>query len=441
MPCSLRYLRLITCCIAAILPGSTVLRAQQPLQSQWAVSVDFFGNHRHQQLFLLSQAGRLKGSFGENALTGTLTGNQIHFTSRDKVGQLYDVVATLAGDTLSGELTITDTANPPVIGKHVLSAYAIPQRAPGPPRTVDFRPTHYSNQFSADIPAVFTIWPGDTIHTTTIDSGGIDEHGVTRALYGNPQTGPFYVGNAKPGDVLAIHIKRLRLNRDYADSLDAIANRVKDANLAVKARNLGHNVRWHLDLQRNVATPADTSGHLKNFSVPLRPMLGCIAIAPDFGFAPFSTGDAGRYGGNMDYNDVVEGSTVYLEVTQPGALLYMGDAHAAMGEGETTEWGLETSMDVEFSVDVIPDKFISTPRVDTGSHIATVGLAGSIDDAAKMATSGMVQWLEQDYQLTPAESAQVLGSMAEYTISEVPDRNAGVVLRLRKDLLQKLNQQ
>jgi len=263
--------------MAAILSGATILRAQQPLQSQWAVSVDFFGNHRHQQLFLLSQAGRLEGSFGQDALTGTLTGNQIHFTSKDKSGQLYDVVATLAGDTLSGELTITDTANPPVVGKYALSAYAILQRALGPPRTVDFQPTHYSNQFSADIPSVFTIWPGDTIHTTTVDSGGVDEHGITRALYGNPQTGPFYVGSANPGDVLAIHIKRLRLNRDYADSLDSIANRVKDANLAVKARNLGHNVRWHLDLQRNVATPADTSGHLKTSLFRFGPCSAALA--------------------------------------------------------------------------------------------------------------------------------------------------------------------
>ena len=440
MPHSFRYLRFIACSIAAILPSAAILRAQQPLQPQWVVSVDFFGNHRYEQLFLSSQAGRLRGYFDEAPLIGTLTGNQIHFTSKDKSGQLYEVVATLAGNTLSGELTITDTANPPVVGRHALSAYAIPQRAPGPPRTVDFQPTHYSNQFSADIPAVFTIWPGDNIHTTTVDSGGVDEQGITRALYGNPQTGPFYVGNARAGDVLAIHIKRLRLNRDYAESLDAIASRVKDANLAVKARDLGHRVRWQLDLQHSVATPADASGHLKNFSVPLRPMLGCVAVAPAFGFAPFSTGDAGRYGGNMDYNDVVEGSTVYLEVTQPGALLYIGDAHAAMGEGETTEWGLETSMDVEFSVDVIPGKFISTPRVETVSRIASVGLAGSIDDAAKMATSGMIQWLEQDYHLTPSESAQVLGSMAEYTISEVPDRDAGVVLRLRKDLLQNLNQ-
>lgn len=424
----------------ATLPCASILHAQEPVQPQWVASIDFLGNHRYQQLFLLSKAGKLQGTLGEDALIGTLVSNRVHFTSKDKRGQLYDVQASLSGDSLSGVLTITDTNSPPIVGKHIFRAFAIPQRVPGPPRTVDFQPTNYSNQFSADIPPVLTIWPGDTIHTTTVDSGGADEHGVTRALYGNPQTGPFYVGPAKAGDVLAVHLKRLRLNRDYADSLDAIANRVKDPNLAIKAKDLGHNIRWRLDFQHNIATPEDASGHLKNFSVPLRPMLGCIGVAPDFGFAPFSTGDAGRYGGNMDYNEVVEGSTIYLEVTQPGALLYLGDGHAAMGDGETTEWGLETSMDVEFSVDVIPNKFISTPRVETDSHIASIGLAGSIDDAAKMATSGMVQWLEQDFQLSPSESAQVLGSMAEYVISEVPDRNAGVVLRLRKDLLQKLTQ-
>jgi amidase len=421
---------------------SSCIHAQNgSLPSQWVARVDFFGNNSYQPLLLSPHDTGVTGTFGPDALTGDLKGDRIHLSWKDRAGQLYEVAATVAGDTMSGELTITDTATPPVVGKHVFSAHAVPQRPAGPPRTVEFRPTHYFNQFSADTPAVLTIWPGDIIHTTTIDSGGIDERGVRRAFYGNPQTGPFYIGDAKPGDVLAVHLRRLRLNRDYADSLDAIAARVKDTNLAVKAASLGNSIRWHLDVQRNVATPSDTNGHLKNFSVPLRPMLGCVAVAPDFGFAPFSTGDAGRYGGNMDYNGVVEGSTVYLEVTQPGALLYLGDAHAAMGDGETTEWGLETSMDVEFSVDVVPGKFISTPRVETPSHIAAVGLAGSIDDAAKMATSGMVQWLEQDYHLTPSESAQVLGSMAEYTISEVPDRNAGVVLRLRKDLLQRLNSQ
>lgn len=142
----------------------------------------------------------------------------------------------------------------------------------------------------------------------------------------------------------------------------------------------------------------------------------------------------------MDYNGVTEGSTVYLDVTQPGALLYIGDAHAAMGDGETTEWALETSMDVDFQVEVIPKKNIATPRVETASHIAAMGFAGSVDEATRRATSGMVQWLEQDYGLTPSESSEVLGSLAEYTIGEIADRDAGVVLRLRKDILKTLSQ-
>jgi amidase len=150
---------------------------------------------------------------------------------------------------------------------------------------VEFTPTKFYNEFSAEIKPVFTIWPGETIHTQTIDSGGVDEDGVTKALYGNSQTGPFYVGGAERGDVLAVHLKRLRLNRDYAGSLDAIAERVKDSQLAVEARDLGKRVRWKLDLKDGIATPDLPTEHLANFSVPLKPMLGCVAVAPDFGFA------------------------------------------------------------------------------------------------------------------------------------------------------------
>jgi DNA gyrase subunit A len=92
---------------------------------------------------------------------------------------------------------------------------------------------------------------------------------------------------------------------------------------------------------------------LRHFEVPLQPMLGGLAVAPPFGMAPVSTGDTGRFGGNMDFNEVVEGATVYLPVYQPGALLYLGDAHARQGDGETSQYALETSMDVEFRIDVV----------------------------------------------------------------------------------------
>jgi len=134
-------------------------------------------------------------------------------------------------------------------------------------------------------------------------------------------------------------------------------------------------------------------------------------------------------------NEIIEGATVYLPVAQPGALLYVGDGHAAQGDGELNGNALETSMEVEFTVDVIPSKSLMTPRVESTTHIMTVGLGGSLEDALRAATSSLGQWLEQDYRLTPSEIAMVLGSSVEYTISEVADRNAGVAAKLRKDRL------
>jgi len=137
----------------------------------------------------------------------------------------------------------------------------------------------------------------------------------------------------------------------------------------------------------------------------------------------------------MDFNEVAEGATIYLPVRTPGALLYLGDGHAAQGDGELNGNALETSMDVEFTADVIPGKRVPGPRVESPTHIMAVGLAGSIDDAFRDATANMAAWLEEKYALTPPEVAEVLGTAAEYKVSEVADRNAGVVLKINKERL------
>src|SRR5262249_24907089 len=155
-----------------------------------------------------------------------------------------------------------------------------------------------------------------------------------RVLGGNPETGPFYIESAAPGDVLVVHLTKLRLNRDWAISDDALVPRAVDTGLAVKMKDTGKSVRWHLDLQHGIATPATPGEHLARYAVPLRPMLGCVATAPGAGSAPPPTGDPGRWGGNMDFNEIVEGATLYLPVNVPGALLYLGDGHAAQGDGE-----------------------------------------------------------------------------------------------------------
>ncbi len=140
----------------------------------------------------------------------------------------------------------------------------------------------------------------------------------------------------------------------------------------------------------------------------------------------------------MDFNGIVEGATLYLPVNVPGALLYVGDGHAAQGDGELNGNALETSMDVEFSVDVIPGKRMPGPRVESPDRITAMGLAGSIDDAFRAATANMADWLAKDYKLTPSEVAQVLGTSAEYKVSEVADRNAGIVLSIEKERLKLL---
>jgi acetamidase/formamidase len=407
--------------------------AQNTVDGNWLLTEDVYGTPLHQRLTLKADGSTLSGALGRRSIEGTLSGNAIRFTVKTE-DATDEFTGMLSAGEMSGMLVHTepDEPNP---RKASWSARRVPAKRAGPPQRHEFVPTTFHRQFSASIPPVLHIWPGDTVHTTTVDAAGTDEHGVTRVLGGNPETGPFYVETALPGDVLVVHLNRVRLNRDWATSDDGIVGRALNPDFAVKMKDGFKNVRWRLDRQRGVATPEKPTEHLTSFSVPVRPMLGCVAVAPGFGAAPPPTGDSGRFGGNMDFNEIVEGATVFLPVGQPGALLYVGDGHALQGDGELNGNALETSMDVEFTVDVIPNKELMTPRVESPTHIITVGLGGTLEDALRAATAGIGQWLEQEYQLTPSEIAIVLGSSVEYAIAEVADRNAGVAAKLRKDRL------
>ena len=235
-----------------------------------------------------------------------------------------------------------------------------------------------------------------------------------------------------------VHLTRLKLNRDYAISDDSIVGRGTDANLAVKMKDGGKTVLWHLDIARGLASLQKPGAHMAAYTVPVHPMLGCIATAPAPSRGAPPTGDSGNYGGNMDFNEIVEGATIFLPVAVPGALLYLGDAHAAQGDGELTGNALETSMDVEFTVDIIPGRRTPAPRVESATHIMAMGLGGSLDDALKGANANMADWIAADYQLTPSEIAELFGTAVEYRVSEVADRNAGVVLKINKERLKGL---
>jgi acetamidase/formamidase len=412
--------------------------AASPARERWLVTTDLWGNPSYALLEWGREGDALSGTFDGDPLAGERHGDTIRFHVTAGDGTAYAFDGERRGDAMRGTADWPDSNHPGRRVPHAFVARRIAERPPGPPRTVVFEPTTFSNEFSPHRAPVLTIWPGDSVRTRTIDSGGIDAHDVTRALYGNPQTGPFYVDGAAPGDTLVVHVVRLHPNRDYADSLDAIVGRALGARLAGDARGLGKPVRWLLDRERGTARPQAPGERLRHFEVPLRPMLGGLAVAPPFGFAPVSTGDTGRFGGNMDFNEIVEGATVYLPVYQPGALLYLGDAHARQGDGETSQYALETSMDVEFRIDVVHGKAPSSPRVESATQIMVLGQAGSLEDAVRAATSGLVEWLHEDYGLDLSESAQVLGSAVEYRIANLAGRNVGVAAKLDKALLARI---
>lgn len=409
--------------------------AREGIDGHWILATDRWGNLEHSSLNLRASDGALSGDWDGDALTGEVKGARIAFTVTTARGSSYRFAGRIADGILRGEADFPDHNNAGSRVRHAFSARRVPERPAGGPRVHDFQPETFANSFSPDRPPVLTIWPGDTVRTTTLDSGGMDARGATRALFGNPQTGPFFIAGAMPGDTVVIHLRKLRLNRDWADSLDTIVGRALGRALVPGSAALGKPVRWRLDREGGFATPANATGALAGLRVPLRPMLGGLALASGPGASPLSTGDTGRAGGNMDFPEVIEGNTVQLPVLQPGGLLYLGDGHALQGDGETSQYALETSLDVEFSVELIKGKSVPMPRIESPAELMVLGQAGSLDEALKAASTGLVLWLQQDYGLTLSEAAQIMGAAVRFSVPNLAGRSVGVAARIDKAIL------
>jgi amidase len=129
---------------------------------------------------------------------------------------------------------------------------------------------------------------------------------------------------------------------------------------------------------------------------------------------------------------------VYLPVFVPGALLFVGDAHAAQGDGELTGNALETSVDLEFTVDLVTGRATGAPRAENAEYLMSSGIGNSLTDALQLATTQLVNWLETEYKLTPNEAAVVLGTAMRYDIAEIVDPLVHVVAKISKDAVAKL---
>ncbi len=305
-----------------------------------------------------------------------------------------------------------------------------------------FEPTRYHTTMGSHEPAL-RVKDGDSIVTSTVDARGKDRSDTPVTSPGNPQTGPFHVEGAEPGDTLAVHLDRLTPNRPFGWTRPLVAPNVLDPDYvretAGEIESRDDLCRWEVDLERRTITlvdPDDT--RLGRMSLPLAPMTGCFGVAPDKGQA-ISTATSAGHGGNMDYRGFVEGVTAYFPVFAPGALFHIGDGHAVQGDGEIVGTGVEISFDVQFTFRVLKGKPSAWPRGENAEYLFTAGNARPLDQCVQHATTEMLRWLQADYGLDPRAAHTLLGQCVEYDMGNVFDPAYTMVCKVRKDLLRGLD--
>jgi len=310
------------------------------------------------------------------------------------------------------------------------------------PKRIIFIPNHFYNSFSRNVSPALSIHSGDTVETETIDALGRDKNGIKRQSGGNPLTGPFYILNSKAGDLLKISLKKITLNRNYAYTTESFASRSMPDSIH-KQFSKPHLVRWALDIQNGYAwpdSPISAYNNLKHFKVPLSPFLGCFGVAPKNNKNEILSFFQGEFGGNMDYKRIRENSIVYLPVLHDGGYFYIGDGHAVQGDGEIAGNALETSLDVEFTIELIKHEGASlkSPRAEDSTYIMAMGPGKTLDLAIKNASGCLLDWLQVIYNLSLKEATQVMSTAIEYEIAEIADPQVIVVAKIKKAVLKNI---
>ena len=298
-------------------------------------------------------------------------------------------------------------------------------------------PKVFHHTFGAHEP-VLTVSNGDRIRTSTLDASGRDANDVAVTEPGNPLTGPFYVNDAMPGDTLVVHLRSVRPNRRRGFSSPTLAPVTVEPELVRELESDRRRIDWDVDVDAGIVRPQQPLATLEDLTVPLMPMLGCIGVAPARG-QRISTATSGQHGGNMDYRRLGAGVTMRFPVFVPGALLFVGDAHAVQGAGELTGTGVEVSADVEFEVGVErpgdPADRVQWPRGETATEIFTLGNARPLDEAAQHATSEMLRWLRSGYGLSTEAASVLIGQTCGYELGNMFDPAYTMVCLVEKRFL------
>src|SRR5690349_6082560 len=312
------------------------------------------------------------------------------------------------------------------------------------PQVLSFRPDaeQFVWTFGGAAPAA-RISPGTVLELWTEDcfAGQVRGKGdlvsqVCEFPFLNPQTGPFYVEGAEPGDTIAVHFVSIEPARDWGASTTVpLFGALTSTHLTATLQDpLPERVWiWQFDRQAGLCrfAAADSDATV---DLPMQPMHGTVGVAPaNLEVRSALVPDA--FGGNMDTPEMRAGVTCYLGVNVEGALFSLGDGHARQGEGETCGVAVETAMDTVVIVDLIKGMTTPWPRLESDDYLMSAGSARPLEDAFRIAQVDLVQWVAADCGLSQLDAYQLLTQAVEAPLANVVDTNYTSVAKVKKSYL------
>jgi acetamidase/formamidase len=309
---------------------------------------------------------------------------------------------------------------------------------------------HWGYLWSAAEP-VLRVEPGATVTIDTVSHEGLMEDqgdpvsffkrfGIPKAevladaaaIYAKVQhsgtgphvvSAPVYINGAEPGDVLAVTILKVKPRVPYGVNTSRIGKGTLPADFP---------------LNRSIVTPFDLKKNIVHFApgieIPLRPFFGIMATGPALSLGKLNSAPPGPFGGNIDLNELTEGSVLYLPVHVPGALFMTGDGHACQGDGEVNLTAIETSLTGSFRFDLIKQKFLTLPRAETRTHWITMGLHENLDEAMRICVRETIKFLGERHGLDPADAYALASVAIDFEVTQNVDGVKGIHAMIPKKI-------
>ncbi|HXN24318.1 MAG TPA: acetamidase/formamidase family protein [Candidatus Dormibacteraeota bacterium] len=297
--------------------------------------------------------------------------------------------------------------------------------------------------YDASAPPVLRIKSGDTVEIHTLITSSpkrLEDAGVApqqieqslRDIYkevtnkgpgGHILTGPIYIENAEPGDVLEVRILAIRLAIPYAYNGFGPGRGFLPEDFPYPKTKI-----IPLDEKRMMAHFAE------GIEIPLRPFFGSVGVAPPESSGKISSAPPWIHAGNLDNKELVSGTSLFIPVHARGALLEVGDGHAGQGNGEVDITAMETSLVGTFQLVVRKDMHLRWPRAETPTHYITMGLHEDLNEATKLAVREMIDFLVTEKHLSRDEAYMLTSVAADLSITELVDGNKGVHASIPKEI-------